>query len=366
MARVRLLIAAAGILSLVGSGFSGPGVQTLYRSPTGPISAFAQDGQLLAWYAPGKAGRCNAVHVLSLRGVTVTLPKAGTSNVTCRWTMGSGPLELAVASGEGSTLWTLHQEGSVDLDYVVGAAVRSQQERRFYQLAHTRAGAGLWLGSVAGSGSTLVYSTITVAYRDQASCLSGGSCARKIERGDIHRIVGRRDPLVPHSQAALQVATAEGRIAYVRAAGVDAGGRPVANAHLPLEIRTATTGKLVSRPRPDGVPVAIALSPHVLAVLARRGGKLHISWYDVASGRRVGILRVPPTTSPVLGASDRDVVFHVGRVIEALDLGSRRAHKLIKAAAPPIGLSLSGARVAWAENVDGHGRIRALSLSPRR
>jgi hypothetical protein len=31
----------------------------------------------------------------------------------------------------------------------------------------------------------------------------------------------------------------------------------------------------------------------------------------------------------------------------------------------PIGLSLEGNRVAWAENVKGRGRIRALNLSAR-
>jgi len=31
-----------------------------------------------------------------------------------------------------------------------------------------------------------------------------------------------------------------------------------------------------------------------------------------------------------------------------------------RAAAAPIGLSLEGGRLAWAENVNGSGRIRAL------
>ncbi|HET7571513.1 MAG TPA: hypothetical protein VFJ77_02455 [Gaiellaceae bacterium] len=362
---MRVLLAVAGLLSLAGSGSSGPGAQTLYRSTTGPISAFAQDGQLLAWYAPGTR-RCNAVHVLSLRGgVSLTLPKPGSSNVTCRWSMGREPVALAIAARQGSTLWTLHQDSSVDLDYVVGADVRVQKERRFYQLGHTRAGAGLWFGALAGDGATLVYSRVVVAYRNQAACLSGGSCARRIAGGSVRRIVGRRDVAVPRTGPALQIAASDGRIAYVRATSVTTGGRPVANATRPLEIRVAANGKLVSRPRPDGVPVAIALAPHVLAVLARSHGRLHLSWYDVASGRRLGRARVPRKTSATLGASDRVVVFHAGRTIEAFDLGSRRAHALTVAASAPIGLSLEGTRVAWAENLRGKGRIRALSLKPR-
>jgi hypothetical protein len=31
----------------------------------------------------------------------------------------------------------------------------------------------------------------------------------------------------------------------------------------------------------------------------------------------------------------------------------------------PIGVSLAGSRLAWAENVNGHGRIRALYVNGR-
>ena len=363
---MRHLLAALGVASLVGSGSSGPGVQTLYRSTHAQITAFAQDGQLLAWFSRG-GGHCNAVHLLSLRGVQVTLPKPGTNNVTCRWTVGKAPIGLAVAAGSGAAaLWTLHESASVDLDYVIGAGVADARERRFDQLAHTRAGAGLWLGGISGAGTTLVYSLATVGYVDQVACLSGGSCRRRLTGGGVHRIVGRRNPLVPGTRAALEVAASAGRIAYVRAAHVGAGGRPVANARLRLEIRRAKGGKLVSRPRPDGVPVALALSPRMLAVLARTGRRLHVSWYSVASGRRLGKVAVPRRTTPQLAATDRLVVFRVGRVIEAIDLASHRAHKLIKAAATPVGLSLEGTRLAWAENLKGGtGRIRALYLRPR-
>jgi len=363
VAAVRALLVAAGLLPVVGIGPSGPGVQTLYRSTGAPITSFAQDGQLVAWFSAG-AGKCNAVHMLSLHGVEVTLPKPGTNSVTCRWTIGTAPVDLAVADRTGSALWTLHEQASVDLDYVVGADVQEPRERRFSRLAHTHAGAGLWLGGVSGDGTTLVYSLATVAYANQLACLSGGSCSRKIVGGGVHRIVGRSNPLIPGTSAALQVSASAGRIAYIRAAGVASTGRPVANAHLPIEVRDAVTGALVAEVEPDGLPLAVALSPHRLAVLARSKGRLHVSWYDAASGRRLGSLAVPPRATPQLAASDRVVVYRVGRLITGIDLVSGRAHRLVKAAATPIGLSLEGTRLAWAENVRGTGRIRALSLSP--
>jgi hypothetical protein len=362
---VRLLLAAAGILSVVsGSGSSGPSVETLYHSSSGTIASFAQDGELLAWFSPG-SGHCNTVHVLSLRGVEVTLPKPGTNNVTCRWTIGKAPVGLALGAQAGGALWTLHEQASVDLDYVLGADVREPRERRFGQLAHTRAGAGLWLGGVAGDGDTLVYSLATVGYVDQLGCLSGGSCRRTITGGGVHRIVGRRDSVVRGTRAALQVAASAGRIAYIRAAAVPSDGRPVANAHLPIEVREATTGDLVSRVEPDGLPLAVALAPHHVAVLARTAGKLHVSWYEADSGRRVGSVPVPRGAAAQLTASDRVVVYRVGTLIEGIDLASHRAHELVRAASRPIGLSLEGTRLAWAENLEGTGRIRALDLGAR-
>jgi hypothetical protein len=223
----------------------------------------------------------------------------------------------------------------------------------------------VWLGGVAGDGRTLVYSEVVVGYVDQVACLSGGSCRRRIVKGGVYRIVGRRNLPIPGTKPALHVAAWGGRIAYVRAAGVASDGHPVAGRRPPLEVREAATGRLVARMRPDGLPVALALSPHRLVVLARAHGRLHVSWYAVGSGRRLGTLRVPRRTAPHLSASDRLVVFRVGRLIEAIDLVSRRTHELAKAAATPVGLSLEGTRVAWAENLKGHGRIRALQLGRR-
>jgi len=359
VAAVRLVLAAVGLLALAGWGSSGPGVQTLYRSSHRTIAAFAQDGQLIAWLSAG-TGACNAVHVLSLRGVEVTLPKPGTNNVTCRWTMGSAPVDLVVASDTGSALWTLHERTAVELDYVVGADVSQPRERRFSQLAHTRAGAGLWLGGIAGEGKTLVYSFTTVGYVNQVACLSGGSCRRRIVGGGVRRIVGRHNPLVPGTEAALGIATAGGRIAYTPAAAVSSTGRPVASDSLPIDVLDAVTGALVSQAQPDGEPLAVALSANRLVVLERSNGKLHVCWYDLATGDQLGTVRVPQHTSAELTTSDHMAAYHVGRTIDGVDLDSGREQVLARAATTPIGLSLVGTRLAWAENVKGTGRIRAL------
>jgi hypothetical protein len=359
---VRVLLAALGILSVIGSGTSGAGgPQTVYRSTTGPISAFTADGSVLAWFAPG-GHACNAVHVLSLSGVKLTLPKPGTDNVTCRWSMGTAPVRLAIAETSGAALWTLHQRSQVDLDYVVGAAASDPLERRFDQLAHTPSGAGQWLGGIAGSGSTLVYAVSVVSYADQVACLSGGSCRLKIDGGGVRLVLGRRNPLIHGTGPAVAVAASSGRIAYIPAAGVGKNGLPVASSAVSVPVRSAQGGALLARIEPQGLPVGIALAPHLLALVERGPGETDIDWYDPESGHQLGSVRVSRKAGTHLSATGQVIVYRVGRTVRAIDVATSTTRTLVTAPVKPIGLSLDGDRLFWAENIRGKGRIRSLSV----
>jgi len=363
---MRLLLTAIGVMAALGSASPGGGVQTLYRNPNGTIAAFAQDDDVVAWLAPGGRHQCNAVHLLSVKGagLKTTLPKPGTDNVTCRWSIADGPVRLAIAADpkEDAALWTLHQKAQIALDYVVGATAVQPLERRFAEVAHNNGGAGLWLGGIAGSGPTLVYATTEIAYVDQVDCLSGGSCALKVAGGGIRRVVGRSDQLLPNTGPAVDVAAASGRIAYIPAKMVGPNGLPQAAAGQPVEIHDAATGGLLAKVTPDGVAQGIALAPQVLAVIERSGAKTEIAWYDPTTTRLLGIEEVPPQTSTQIAANDGVIVFRVGRVIRGIDVATGAVRTLARAAATPIGLSVAGSRLAWAENVKGVGRIRALQL----
>lgn len=354
-----MLLAALGVLSILGSGAPQPDVQTVYQDASGPITAFTADGDMVAWFSPG-AHTCNAVHILSLTGATATLPKPGTQNVTCRWSIGDGPVSLAVAEKTVGALWTLNEAAQIDLDYVVGADASHPRERRFDQVAHTPAGAGRWLGGIAGDGSTLVYAVTEVGYVDQVACLSGGPCRLVLTGGAIHQIVGRRNPVVPDTGPAVAVAVAAGRVAYIPARGIGAGGLPVPSAAASISVRSTRTGSLVSSIAPGGLPLGIALAPHVLALLVRRGDQTTVDWYDPANGTLLGSVGVPQTTSTRLAASDQMIVYTVGKELHAIDLLGHQASTLLTLPAAPVGLSVDGNRVLWAENVGGLGRIRSL------
>jgi hypothetical protein len=119
----------------------------------------------------------------------------------------------------------------------------------------------------------------------------------------------------------------------------------------------------VSRVTPQGAPVAIALSTRLLATLEQGPRGLRLAWYDPATGVASGAVPVPASTAPELAANDQAVVFRVGRSIRVLNVATQRPRELAHAPEIPVGLSLEGRRVAWADNVGGLGRIRAVFLS---
>ncbi len=368
MAVMRSLLAAA--LGVAAAAFptaaAGPHPQTLY-SPSGTISAFAQDGPLVAWFTPSTRS-CNSVHVLSLaNGLHAVLPRqGGVRNVTCHWEVGATPVGLELAGT--SVLWTLHEQAPIPFDYLVGAGVGDPRERRFQELAHTNRGSGLWLGGISGDRSTLVYGVTSVDYVDEAGCLAGTStCDMKVVGGGVYRMSGRAAPkLIPGTdrRGAVAVAASNGAVAYVPTARVGRHGRPLAGADLPIEVVDATTGASISHVVPQGTPIAVALSPSVLATLERTPLGLRLAWYSRATGGPSGSVPVARTTSAELTAGGRTIVYRVGRSIRAVDISTHNVRTLALAGAEPVGLSLEGRRLAWAENLNGGARIRALYLKP--
>ena len=366
---MRMLFAAMGLAAIVvQAAVAAPRPETLYSSPKGPIAAFAQDGNVLAWFARGTKG-CNTVWELDLTtSEQVPLPEqsAGTLNVTCQWDV-VPPVHLAVDGKTTTALWTLRELAPLRFDYLIGASFRNRLERRFQEIAHSPRGAGLWLGGIAAGGGALVYSVTSVDFADEVACLSNPkkphACALRVGNGGgVYQVTGRKTHLIPGTEpGGMQVALANGKVAYVRAASVKSDGTPLSGTQ--IDIRTVKDGKVVTEVSPGGTPSALALSASVLVTLERRASGLRLAWYDATTGRPVGSAPVPARTSAELSASTRAIVFHVGQSIRVLDLKTRKVRTVAHAAAAPIGLSIEGTRIAWAENIKGKGRIRALRLS---
>jgi TolB protein len=101
----------------------------------------------------------------------------------------------------------------------------------------------------------------------------------------------------------------------------------------------------------------------VLSVLAQTG-KPQISLFDAATGALRHEVKIPAEPPYELaGVSGQRVVFRTGVAIRVLDAKTLRTSVLAVLDSDPIGLSVSGRRVAWGENLDGGGRIRAITLA---
>jgi TolB protein len=135
--------------------------------------------------------------------------------------------------------------------------------------------------------------------------------------------------------------------------------RPV-ESPVTVEIR-AVSGALVSRLLPTGNPYQVALSADIAATLSRNKRSVRLELFEPRSGRKVGPVSLPHNSTR-LSVAGKTVVFGSGRRIWAFDARTRRRRLLANAAAHPIGLSIEGRRVAWAENLKTTARIRALHL----
>ena len=290
-----------------------------------------------------------------------SLPQPSSDSMTCQWDLSSGQSQLAIAARMSTALWTLHETTSSTFDFVLAASFGGP-EHELDRLGHATNGTGTWLGGVAGAGRTLAYSWVDVEYVDPVACLSGGSCKQKIADGGIRVVTHAKTAPLPEAKPALQLAAAAGRIAYIPALTVKAG-RPSADTNSPLYVLDATNGELVSQEFVHGIPIAIALSSHVLAVLTtQRGPRDRISWFSATDGTKLGSALVSQRAASQLAASDRLIVYRVGRQLR--DIATRNGHigKLVKTAQNSVGLSLAHGRLIWAENHNGTGRLRALSV----
>ena len=356
MQAVRALIVTAAFLAIAGiASAAAPQPTTLVHAPA-PVKALAQDGGLLAWLG-GDGKKCNSVHVTG-GGTTYVLPQPSNKSMTCHWALSSGTVELAIAAGAAAALWTLHERSA---DLVITAQQAGGKEIKVDQLAHLD-GTGWWLGGIAGGGTTLAYSSVDVAYVDPLGCASGGSCKKKIAGGGIDLVTAGQKIVLRKAGPALGPAISNGRIAYIRATTVAKNGSPASSSGATVPVEDISTGAIISQAKPVGVPLAVGLSSHVLAILSRNVHILRLSWYDPATGKKLGGIGVPVQTAPTLAVNDQFVVFRFGRHIRALVLATRHVHPLGKTATNYLGLSLDSGRLVWAENHKTSGVIRALPI----
>jgi hypothetical protein len=361
-----LVAAVAALAALFSHATVKP--QTLLTIYNNRIAAFAEDHEYIAYYLPGRNGDCNVIQLSSLQSpIGIKLPLQTHNNITCGFVRsGDDPVQLALAGTSASVLWTLPQAAPLPVDYLVGAGAKpaDQPERRFLEVAHTARGVGQWLGGIAGDGATLAWGMTSVDWTNEAGCLAGTSpCTLTKTGGGVYVVHGRNRRRVRGSGPTVELAVSGTSIAAVPTGSIGNDGRPHASADLPIDIVDAESGKRLASIVPQGVPVAVALSPTVLATLERTPLGLRLAWYDTSTGHVRGSIPVPKTTPPTIVAGTQLIVFHVGRLLRAVNVRTHATRTLARAAATPVDVSLDGNRLAWVENLPRLSRIQALYVS---
>jgi hypothetical protein len=363
--------ALAVVVPSAGAGAAGrapePGTLVL---ASGPIAAFAQDGGRIAW-ASVEAGR-SCPWLVRVRVLARRFQDAvnGRSGPTCRHPTGfeAGETELALAGDRA--LWTLREAGNFTYVRVVSGALSASSDRLLEELVFDNGnGDGEHLAGLAGDGSSLVYGTVTVRLQGPQDCELNGTCKAVLAGGGIVRVQGGSTRPGRGAPPPVALAVAGRRVALAVAGAV---GLRIAPAATPrIEVRDLASGNLVGAFELAGRRLrGLALSGDFVAVLTSvrgsRGVVTRIERYS-HRGERIATRTVDTGTAAGLSASGSRIAFRVGRSIRILDTGSGDIAEVARAAATPIGLSIEGRRVAWAENVriggKLRGRVRAVTVS---
>jgi hypothetical protein len=235
---------------------------------------------------------------------------------------------------------------------------------------------GEFLAGAAGDGPTLVYGKTTEVCDD----INVLTCHRLDAVGGLSFVTGQyQAPMIPGIPAPLMLAftahdpqssmrISQGLVAVVPAATPvlsDFDNVPRVAANGPVEVFRVLGPRpavhLVSSVTPVGSVKAIALDFRQLAVLVERAdGTKALIRYATQSGAVLGTSVVPKAAASELSVGKAGIVYRVGARIYLVGTGGPRL--VWKASGTPIGLSIEGRRIAWAENSKGRGRVLTLTL----
>jgi Tol biopolymer transport system component len=142
---------------------------------------------------------------------------------------------------------------------------------------------------------------------------------------------------------------------------VDGRHRKIAPvARSPVEIRDARSGRLFRRFTVAGHARAAALGVDYVALLVHHDPGVRIELYSLNGTRRRAV--AVPSSVRSLSAAGRTVVFAAGTAIRRLDARTGTVTTLATTRWTPVGLTIEGRRVVWAEYARGAAGTRIRTL----
>jgi hypothetical protein len=366
--RLAAVLLFAGICGVAVA--AAPRPSTVALAP-GRIAGVAQDGPRAMWgyVIPNSSACANAARVHNFANATeAPLTHAGRGSCLIDTPYGAGNEWFALAGR--TALWTIHEYGNNTYVNVLTGTIGGPDSSRGQLIYANGDGVGDYFTGAAGDGSTLVYSWVYLV--THTDCVDDPNCQLYVAGGGVRQIVNGRQRKLPKVPPATAVAASGSRIALA-VAPLGSPWKDILGPGRQIEVRRVPSGSLVDAFVVPGHVRALAVMNRLVAVLVSGTAQRivqRILVYAAPARPHVmmvsGVL-VPRTTEPALSFAGRTIVFHAGRTIYALNVATARIRVLVHTARPPIGVTIEGKRVAWAENYpaghgDWRGRIKTLML----
>lgn len=321
----------------------------------GPILDYAADDGRIAWMTFRRASRCyGVVHERVLRtGTDIVLGKPAFGRYC---TYENVNIALAGSRVLWSRFWWPWGEARTNQGSVITAApgkgTRVVERMDGFDFNTI----GDWVVGMAGDRQTLAYGKITTDYLDS----DPDSGDKMITGGRVRQVTAATSRVVPNAGYPYALSVNGTRVAVVNASDASGDVRPLENG--PVYIREVVTGDPFATITPTGFPHAIALGTKRAALIVEKAdGTRYLEIYDATSGLLLSSSALSPGVNSRIDLEQGRAVYSRGRVIKLHAGGQSRV--LAFAAARPIGLSIEGRRVTWAENLNGRGRVRSVLIS---
>jgi hypothetical protein len=352
------VVLVLGIASAAGNTKAKPIKPRALLATRASIYAFAQDGDRIAWVGGDAKVR---VRSLSTRRTYLV------GSVT--------PVERApsaiLALAGSRALWSWDDGGnSTAYPLLVGAHGHRQVEIARLGSGLRGMGDGFDLVGVEGDRASLAYGWVDEECPgqpygcnvfDDPLVVAGGGISIATWTPAPCELCPPVLPSVP-PPALFAVTQASVAVAPARATTPPGEYVPRVAEDGPVEVYDLS-GRLLLRLSFLGLVRDLTLHGRTLAVLVERpNGTKMLQEFAVPSPAGTAAAPVPLAATDI-SAGSGGVVFRSGRDIYVLRPG--RAKLVARAAARPIGLSVEGRRIAWAENIKGRGRIVAVTLNPK-